>query len=368
MNKHHQKNNGSVSLGLIFGLGILGLGIATTSLIFSTNSITSQTMSASGIRTLVTSDSATREGIYRVIESVSGQTVSFTNGNIPLLNNTDHASVLVSGTWPILTVASSANNNRITRNIITEINLFPSAFAFDQAVYTHGELNLSGNVTIAGNVYATNGIDIQGAAAKIIGDAYSPHSVNPFNNNSISGDVNDNHIQIDPPIIDTTTYYSTAVANGTYFSSTDSMNAVNNIKNNTVTGTYFIDDSINITGNNTDFSGTIIVTGDLTLNGGTFKTNTSNTNPLVLYVDGNLLLTGGVEISGIIFVAGETTLGNGTPKVNGSLISANNLNKATGGGNVLITYNSTYANAWQDIIGLDTESGTAPIVKNWHEI
>jgi len=358
---------GSIVLGLVFGLGILGLGIAATTMIFSTNAITNHSTASAGVRSLVTADAATREGVYRVLDSVSGMNVSFTEANLPLLNMSNDTGVTVTGSWPVLTVHGTANNNRTTRKVVAEIDLFPSAFAFDQAVYTHGTLSVTGNVQINGNVYATQNITLGSAASKITGNAYSPNAVNPFNNSSISGTTNDKHPQIDPPSINITTYATEALSNGTYYSSSESTIAANTIKNNTVSGSYFIEDSVTITGNNTDFSGVLIVTGDLTLNGGRFQTDSSASNPLILYVGGNLSLSGNVEIHGIVYVAGETTLGSGSPTIHGSIISVNSLNKATGGGDITINYESAYAESWQNITGLDTESGTAPKVKNWHE-
>jgi cytoskeletal protein CcmA (bactofilin family) len=356
--------NGSIALGMVFGLGILGLGIAASTLLFATSSVSNNSIAGSGVRSLITADSASREGVYRALDSYDpdAKTVGFASASIPLLNDTDSANVGLTGAWPVYELQSTSTNPRTTRVVVATLDLFPSAFAFDQAVYTNGNLNFNGNVTIDGSVYATDGINL-GGSADINGNAYTPDDITTSGSADVNGDSIDNHDSILPPTVDITPYVVEATADGTYYSDGGVAGAI--LQNANHSGTYYVADDMSISGNNTDFSGVLVVTGDLSITGGDFTTDSAN--PLVIYVGGNLNISGNVTINGIVLVEGETTFGNGNPVVNGSLISANGANKAGGGGNITINYDSSYSEQWQDIIGLETESGTEPRVVNWHE-
>lgn len=74
-----------------------------------------------------------------------------------------------------------------------------------------------------------------------------------------------------------------------------------------------------------------------TINGAT--TIGSSTNPVILVVNGNLSLTGGVTIYGFVFVTGTTTMTipNGKNNITGGFVSAGNVN-LTG---TTITYDAT---------------------------
>lgn len=363
--KKSTQQSGSITLGLVFGLGMLALGIAATTLTFSTNAVVNNSITSSGIRSLVTADSASREGVYRIMKDYApDKIVTFTNTTLPLLNNTATAEVAITGSWPIYEVRSASTNDRVTRKIVSTLDLFPSAFAFDQAVYTHGQLNFNGNVTINGDVYATNGIDLSGSA-NISEDAYTPSTINTSGSANVDGDSVSNYDEILPPAIETTPYFTEATINGTYYGPGTGATASNIIKNANTTGTYYIDDMVDINGNSTDFTGTLLATGNVSLTGGDYTAD--GTNPLVLYVGGDLSLAGNVTINGIVYVQGQTTFGVGTPEINGALISVSGANSAGGGGNVTVTYDPVYAEAWQDITGLDTESGSEPKVDDWRE-
>ncbi len=365
---------GSITLGLVFGLGMLGLGIAAATMTFSTSAISNNSNAAQGVRSLVTADAATREGVYRAIDSVSGTNVTFTGASIPLLNNSDTAAVTVSGTWPLIDIRGEADNARTTRKVVATLDLFPSAFAFDQAVYTHGQLNVTGNVTIEGDIYATNGIDV-GGSADIDGDAHSPQTIDDVHGR-ITGTTNETHPVIEPPEIDYTLYQAQAIIDGTYFTGPSaSANAEAFIKGNqNLNKVVYVDGPVSISGggggpNATKLTGTLVVNGNLDIRQGTFEIgdDSDHDSPLVIYVNGNLNLEGNVAMNGIVFVDGITTYGNGTPEITGALISTAGTNEAAGNGNITVTYDPVIGAAWQNILGLDTESGTDPMVKNWHE-
>jgi len=356
--------NGSMMLGIVFGLGMLGIGIAASTLLFATNSVTDNAIAGSGVRSLITADSASREGIYRVLKDYADDdVVTFTGTSIPLLNGTASADVTVSGTWPIYEIKSTSNNPRTTRVVVATLDLFPSAFAFDQAVYTNGSLELTGSGQVNGDVYATEGIDFSSGGSNVDGNAYSPNGIDEHNDSSVAGEDIDNYGTVLPPDIDTTPYFTEATTNGDYYA--DGTTAGNVLKNANSAGTFYIDDSVEIEGATTNLDGTLVVDGDLTLKGGTYTADSSN--PLVIYVTGNLTLSGGVEVNGIIFVEGETSVGTGNAEITGSLISVNSGNSMTVTGSFDVTYDPTYAEDWQDIVGIDTESGTDPSISDWHE-
>lgn len=373
----HCAQQGSITLGIVFSLGMLGLGIAATTLVFSTGAITNNSNTVSGIRSLVTADAAAREGVYRLFNdhAAHGSAITFTAAAIPNLNHTDLSEVAVSGAWPLYEVRSQARSVKTTRQVVTDVDLFPSAFAFDQAVYTHGFLNISGNAAITGDVYASAGIHFTGNSAAVTGDAFTPGSVTPITQSNVDGDTIPGHPLIEPPMVDITPYRTQAITDGTYFATGEGNLAETLIKNNTtVNKIIYVADSVSISGggggpNATNLSGMLIIEGDLSLSQGTFSIGSTAPydEPLIIYVMGDLTLSGNVQLNGIVYVEGATTFGAGTPQIDGALLSVNGANALTVNGNVAISYNPTYAAAWTDITGLDTTSGTAPQVKNWHE-
>lgn len=362
LHTHNQK--GSIVLGLVFGVGIFGLAIATTALTLSTTALVNNVTAISGTETLVTADAALREGIFRVVEDYKpDDTVTFTNTSVPLINNTNSTDVSVTGSWPVYKITSVATNDQITRKVVSELDFFPSAFVFDQAVYTYGALDIGGNAQINGNVYAEDGVDFTGAASEVDGDAYSPTTIHPHNGNSILGDSIDNHMSIEPPIINTSDYEAVATTIPNEALAQAAIQTLDNvILHITAPG------EVNISGG--DFTGMIIVDNDLKLTGGTELTAGPAfgfDEPLVLYVGGDLTLGGNITINGIVYVEGETSVGAGTPEINGSLISVSSGNDVDFTGNITVTFNQGYADDWNEITGLDTNSGTDPYTKNWHE-
>lgn len=375
--KKYSKQQGSITLGIVFGLGMLGLSIAATTIMLSTNAIANNSNAASGIRSLVTTDAAVREGFYRALKTYSytTKTIDFTSTDmsstaIANTNGMNAATVNVTEiSWPIYEIQSASTNNKTTRQIVATLDVFPSAFAFDQAVYTHGALEISGNTQISGSVYATDGIDFTGGAAEVDGNAYSPATINTLDDDNVQGDIVTNHPQINPPTIDLTPYQNQAITDGTYYASGFGPNAEIAIKNQTNHNKiFYVADNVSITGG-ADFTGMLIVEGNLSLSQGAFSVGDTAPydEPLVVYVMGDLTLSGNVEINGIVCVEGITTFGAGTPKINGSLISMDDNNTLTVNGNINITYDPAYGTAWQDITGLDTNSGSSPVVKDWHE-
>jgi hypothetical protein len=372
--KSTQLQQGSIVLGLVFGLGVLGLGIAATTLTFSTSAVTNHTTASAGVRSLVTADSITREGVYQVLQAgySSNDIVDFKNSNpeFKLLNltslSTDSAEYHASGTWPIIEVTSTSSNPRTTRKVVVTLDLFPSAFAFDQAVYSHGQISANGNLTINGNAYATNGIALSGNA-NINGDAYSPLAMNSNTKNRISGESYENSSTIIPPTIATSSYKVLAQSANTYF--TDISLARTYIQGNPAGfPVVFVEspNELSLNANSLAFFGTIISTGGFSMNGGTISANPSG-DPLAVYSGGNAAIRGNATINGIVYIDGTTTFGNGTNRINGTLLSTQPSSTLSVNGNAMVTYNATYGKNWQNITGLDTESGTAPMVKNWHE-
>ena len=366
--------SGSITLGIVFGLGMLALGIAASTLTFSTNAVVNNSIAGSGVRALVTADSAGREGIYRLIEdyNADGAVDEFTETEIPLLNATDAASVKAVGTWPIYEIRSSSANPRVSRNITTEVNLFPSGFAFDQAVYTHGSLTIGGSAEINGDVYATNEIDFNGGAP-VNGDASTAGAITPTNQTNVTGESTNNHPVIEPPTIDIGTFI--AAADYSIITNTASNDVETLIIDPLIDNVIIYTDTTHPSGvvslnTNATLNGMLIVEDDLKLTGGITITAAPTTGfdvPVAIYVKGDFELAGDATVHGIVFVEGDVKVTGTDNTIDGSLLSVNNSSDLVISGDVSVTYNQGYADAWTDLFDTGLLDGAPPEISDWHE-
>lgn len=366
MNKN-LPNKGMITVAMIFGVGIFSIGIAflvsnavISNMINNRNSLLST-------HTFYASESALREGAYQIINA----STTYTGGSFPLINSVLSNAVTVQfDAYPELTVSASADNGITTRNSVVKMTLFPAAAAFDHAIYSLSSLEIGGNTDIEGNVFANGDINFNGVSAEIDGDAYASGDVDTSSGN-VTGDSVSTVGSGSQLIIDPTVYIATSTLDGTYF-------ANETLAENYLNGETRVDEIIyvagvgndtHITSNNTYLYGALIVEGDLTLKNAEIHRGSTYPydDPLVIYVGGDLHLTGNAEIEGIVYVKGGTSFSGGSNTIRGSLISLNTVDTLSVTGNVTIEYDPTLAGDWEDISGIDTTTGEPPKIMSWGE-
>ena len=382
MQYHTLPSRGSVVLSMVLGMGMLGLAIASTSLLFSVGTVKSSGQSASGLATLVMADAAAREGVYQFLHSED-----FSYGSLPTFNGVDVAGISTSGNWPIKEVHGSASNILSERRVVSTINQFPSGLAFGHALFSSNNIQFGGGATPGavknGDLYAQGNIHFANAAATIIGNVSASGEITGHLPDDYDSDVP----IILPPYIDPNPYINEAQDAGAVYSNlsdaldsgepvvyivNDNNNQGNNQGNNNQ-GNNPGNPGNNNPGNNpntnhADFVGTLIHEGNLTLQGGEYTMGTDHL--LVLYVDGNLELFGGATVNGLVYVTGNVHL-SGDSTVNGAIITTGTDSVITVQGAADLNIDEDFTNSikteWQNILGLDTTSGTPPMVTAWRE-
>lgn len=366
--KKLQANSGIISLLTVMGVGIFALAAALT---FATDVLVEANKNkntVSGDQVFYTAEFHNSEGAYQYIQS---QTYG---GGTPSQNPNGTISgeiEIIPATWPgdpngspytySKGISDNPQTHRVSKKVIT---VFPEGEAFNSAVYAQDDLNIGGNATILGNVFANGDVDFTGASAEVDGDVYSVGEIDA-NSSNYTGDIIEGVSSIPPPEIDVDPYRVDAIANGTYFILAGAAEAV--VQNNTTNGVVMVEDLANetkIQGASTIINGSLVVTGDLELKTGTI---TATNDYAAVVVLGNLRITGNITVNGVIFVSGETTFSAGTPVINGSLISANGVNSTNITGNVTINYDPNIADTWKNITGLNTTSVSDPVVIEWGE-
>lgn len=377
MQNNAHTSRGSIVLGMVLGMGMLGLAIASTSLLFSVVTVKSSGESTSGLATLVMADAAAREGVYQVLRADD-----FSVGSVPAFNGVDWTDIEVSGDWPIKYVRGSAANVLSERRVVSTINLFPSGMAFDHALFSSNNIEFGGGAPPGaiknGNLYAQGNIDFSNAAAVIEGDVTASGEVTG-NTSNVNGSIDQNVQIILPPHIDPTPYIAEATAHSNL------SEALNCVAQNPGEATIYVsttnpanpcggnqgnqgNQGNNPNTNQADFTGTLIYEGNLTLQGGEYTMGTDHL--LVLYVDGNLELFGGATVNGLVYVTGDVYL-SGNSTVNGAIITTGTDSVITVEGAADINIDEVFTDSikeqWEEILGLDTTSGTAPMVTAWRE-
>jgi cytoskeletal protein CcmA (bactofilin family) len=264
---------------------------------------------------------------------------------------------------PYVSVIATAENSRSKREVVRTITLLPEALAFNYALYTHGDLRLSGSAVVDGDVYSNATISAEGASA-IDGDTFSVGTTTTAGSGDITGIVAEAVSSIPPPQVDTEPYRQLASSQETVFSTANTARAYLNNRNQTATVVVEGGEELRLSSNNTALVGTLVTDGDLELTGGTF---TAPPGALAVIVRGNLRMSGGVTINGIAYVSGTTTIGAGNNRINGSLISVGGLTLTSIAGNSRINFDPTIADTWQQLLGLVTTSAALPRMIRWDE-
>jgi predicted acyltransferase (DUF342 family) len=366
---------------MVYGLGILSLALMSTVLTSVLTNLSTHKNSLSGLYTLVTADSGAREGVQQLIlgtEPVSGtilNPIGVTNTSVSVLD------ALWVGTEVIATAENNLTQRKVSYTVITQ----PGAGAFAHAIYAQHDVEVGGNACVTGDIYAGNNLDVTNAAVVVAGEVYSSGETT-IHENATVGQSTANVVVLSPPTVDLSQYYTDS-RTGIIATSTDSVSYADSVSHDAIyfpnaswaedylhkeTRTnklVYVEDSgttIQL-GNQTNFTGTLIVLGDLKITAGTYATSTNpvENNPLVIYVGGNLELTGG-NIHGVVYVLGETTVSHGNPTITGSLIGASPSSTIGVNGNLIVVYNASLAESWENIEGIDVSG--SPIFMGWTEI
>lgn len=364
-----------VSLVAILIIGLFAMSAATLNLLGALKENTKNHNSIKSAQAFFTAESAAREGVYEFRNSASFNAGDpyYNGGNYSLLNYTSNAVMAVENFagWPtggdrFADLVGTADNSTSTRKIVYSVNLYPEGDSFDHAIYADDELDISGSANITGNVFANNDIDLGGNAV-VDGNVVSTNDVDITGSAEITnGEAVPAGTEIPAPSIDLAPYKTIALAAGTFYDDKDI--AEDQVKNNLLpyNSTVYVDDIANrqtsIASSGTNFTGTLVVDGDLKISGGTYRA----VNDAAIIVNGDLELAGGAQIYGIVYVTGITTMtgtASGT-KIQGSLIS---LGEVDLNGNSSVEYDAAYVSVWSNIIGLDHISAEKPRITFWEE-
>lgn len=363
----NNKNNGIISLLFLitFGLFVFGLTLSATTrtiLEFKKNHNV-----ISGDQSFYTAEAAAREGVYQYLINSS-----YVGGDGQIINNAFASSINIiknPANWPYVEVNSLAisESNLTRREIIYTLTEFPEGLAFNNAIYSEGDISAGGHVAVIGDVFSGNNIDLAGNSY-IEGNTFSPTNLDEGSVSRVSGEIILVNYIPPPPDINLDPYYNIAVGTNTRF--IDGNNASTYLKNKEIGSisqgaVIFIDNNSGETRiENTTLYGSLITRGDLQLSGGTY---TATNNYLSLIVEGNLRISGNVIINGIVYVKGTTSFGSGNPIIKGSIISAGGTAFVDLSGNPRIEFDPNINLTWKNIAGLKKESSSSPKIIKWEE-
>ena len=366
------QQKGVITLIFLLVVGFFALGLAMTSGTKTILELKKNINTISADQSFYTAEAAVSEGIYQYINDDE-----YSGGNFQLINNVLNSSTSVTDVgWPYVEVKGVAENNLTHREVVYTLNVFPEGLAFINAIFSEGNLSLSGNFNVScenpsgdpcdGNVFSNNNIILSGSS-EIEGDTLAVGQINQtgdhVNGEEISG------VEYTPyPTLDLQPYEDEANANSTFYDDADLAETV--IDGNSITGVVFIhdeDDSISLNEAATNLTGSLVVkNNNLRLNGGTYSATGDYENYAAIVVDGgNLEIMGNVEINGIIYVTGNATVGAGTVTIRGSLISTGGV--VDGVGNVNVIFDPEIASNWQYLTGLVKTTTSTPQIIGWEE-
>jgi hypothetical protein len=363
--------------------------LAMTALSTVTNTMGTHRNELSGLRTFVTADSAAREGVYQYLASAdSGYDYAGTSEGEDWVSDEDEYSinnVLHSGIsvdedtshWPFIYVVGDAHNTLTERKAQFSIQPSDVSLALKHAIYSQHELNISGGAEVTGSIYSGESIDIGSSAANIDGNAYAHDTINdPHDSIKEDKDVVENALHTDPPYVDIASYPASPSCSYTTTASNENVNIFPFIEHGCdIVHIVFVDKgSIDINdtgkgkGKKTDpvFEGVLVVEGEVSFNSNDeYHCLDDCDNPLVVYVAGNLTLTGGT-FTGLVYVTGETTVGHGHPTIYGSLMSIGGVDGISVNGDLEVHYDSDIMGNWANIEGLDL-TGNTPSITGWSQ-
>ena len=346
-------------VGIILGIGMFSLGIAMLVVSTTTSALVKNKNSNSGNQSFFTAESAVREGVYQTLKS----SLAYTGGTQAMLNNSisDSDIQIVDLGWPKVQVLGSSHSRLTEREISYVLNIFPAGAVFDHAIYAQNTLKLSGNANITGgSIFANGDIYLQNTLA-LVEDIYSGSSIDD-NSGQNTVAMYENVTKLNPPEVNLLYYFNNAdkiIGNvsdfNDYFDSEESTTIEDKI--------VYIYNISEIEITDVDFSGTLIVVGDLSISHSIFSQSDLLDDPLVIYVTGALSLGANAEITGIIYTDGLLVGNNGNPKVTGSIVVTGDTSNVELTSTIDINY---VQNSWENIT-LDANTSGTPTVTDWSE-
>ena len=234
----------------------------------------------------------------------------------------------------------NATNPQETRTVRSVINISEEiSSVFQNAIASQGDITLGGNVvvnsdtpTAQGNMYSGGNILLQDNTT-INGDASAVGTITTEGSSTITGEETEGTEPLDFPEVDTASYISEAqdggIHEGNYVVSSDED-----------IGPLYIDGDLVISGNHqVTLTGTVYVTGSVTLQGTpdaysfsgqetlvansdvTMQGTSGSEIPLVISVHGNVTLQGNISTQGSVIYAPEGTVTiQGSPDINGVIV------------------------------------------------
>ena len=355
--KSHNREEGVVILVTILSVGLFALGLAITLALNTASQVAKNRNVSMGDALFYTADAQAREAAYQFINDPD----NYTGGDFFELNGASNGSLTVTDIgWPYYEIESKSTNNLIERSIIYTITIYPGAPAFEHAIYSSQDLEISGSVEIEGDIFSNGNLNFNGNPP-INGDVYAGGTADESNNN-VSGEEYSDVEPIPAPDVNLDFYRDEAQANGTYFeSATEAENYINNniINENDV---LFVDNADDSTFNiDEQMTGAVITTGDLRINGGEY---TAFDGHFAVISAGDARFAGNAVIYGVVYVEGQATFAGGGATIEGSLIASQGVSDETSiGGNVSITYNPDYIFVTEDNSTTDDD----PVIIRWRE-
>jgi len=343
----YKNQKGIIGIIAVLSIGMFALG---TALIVSRGVLQQSATNHNNTSTyqaFYTAESGANEGIYQFLNSESG---GIGEGNITNINGTSAdfcagGCAFYSG---FVTIKSTAEQKGNRRNVLATLRNYPEedAFMFEYGLYTPQMIDLGGNASVSGNIFATQKAfcgeggkeecdcpdgECQGSVTidgEIIPDlpAVIPEIKNPESYHQTEKNICDAQTYLEGKTVDDIVY----VTEG----------ACGKGKDKKTPQKVF---------NNLDLTGALWIEGDIKLTGGEITARiTEEEKYLALIVTGNLELAGNIEITGIVYVFGETTIGTGGARINGSLISLGGTG-ISANGNLKIDYEPSILDYWQDL-------------------
>ncbi|MFA5830409.1 MAG: hypothetical protein WC878_01110 [Candidatus Paceibacterota bacterium] len=353
--QHQNFQKGIVSLAAVLTIGVFALGLVFNAANGALGEIAKNRNGRLAERTFAAAESENREGVYQFLKSPA----SYPEGHHVLpavsMNGADANEITLDVDWPYVEARGRSDNGKTEHKNLRRITVFPEGAAFDYALYSNGDMDITGNADVTGNIAANENLSIENAAASVEGNLYVGENYDPHGNANVEGEVSLETVT-PPPSIDTAPYRIEAETSGALFGTPATLE--NYLKNRTRHAVVYGDFTNPANIQNTNLTGTLITTGDVKLNGGTF---TASPDHAALIVGGNLDLAGGVVINGLVLVNGSEVSGTGNATINGSLLSTSGgpLNVT---GSIVVNY---VPYDWMELTGLNTVSSEPPKLLNW---
>jgi len=340
MRRNEQK--GVISIIAVLSIGIFALGASLIAARGVLQQLVTNRGNVSTYQAFYTAESGASEGAYQFLKSDT-----YSGGTLAVLNNTSADISLISA-FGVATITGDSQKDGNFRRVFYEVAKYLEGPTFSYGLYTPYIVEVSGNVTVNGNVFAAEGVNPEGE---------------PLGSAEINGDIIDDQTPY-PPKIESGPYYDAAISGGTFFNNANSAEAYLEGTTEEMTAVVFVDNAgkSKMDLQDANLRGSLWVTGDLKITGGTFN----SIEPwLVIVVEGNLEVVGNPVINGIVYVKGNTTIGAGTVQIFGSLVCVGNTSIIDVSGNITVTYDENIATFWEDIVGLN--HSYSPKINRWDE-